>query len=137
MAKPGLYSVWANMKTRCNNHSVPCYERYGGRGISYCEDWEHFDNFARDMSDGYSLGLSLERKNNNLGYSKDNCCWATPLVQANNRRNTKLLTYKGETHSIADWCRLLGLKLSTVKQRIYCYGWSTEEALEVERFGRR
>lgn len=84
-----LYRVWSNMKTRCGNRKVPAYKDYGGRGITVCEEWQQFENFYRDMVTGYAEGLTLERKNNDKGYSAGNCRWATRKEQAANRRTPR------------------------------------------------
>lgn len=83
-----LYSVWADMKSRCNNPGETGYDNYGGRGITYCEQWRDFANFAEDMWPK-PPGTSLERRDNDGNYSKDNCVWATRLQQAKNRRTFK------------------------------------------------
>lgn len=80
-----LYHAWSGMKERCNNPLSSAYENYGGRGITYCERWKIFANFAEDMWPK-SPGTSLERKDNSKGYSPDNCVWATAAEQARNRR---------------------------------------------------
>lgn len=84
-----LYSVWSNMKTRCTNPRVNAYKDYGGRGITVCDEWQQFENFYRDMVTGYAEGLTLERKNNDKGYSAGNCRWATRKEQAANRRTPR------------------------------------------------
>jgi hypothetical protein len=81
-----LYEAWASMKSRCNDPKQVGYENYGGRGISYCDRWKHFSNFAEDMWPLPYPGAMLERKNNDLGYSPDNCIWATRHEQMRNRR---------------------------------------------------
>lgn len=82
------YIIWANMKQRCLNHNHHSYPDYGGRGITIDERWlNSFESFWEDMEDGYSAGLTLDRKNNDLGYGPDNCRWVTWIVQANNRRD--------------------------------------------------
>lgn len=79
------YISWYAMKTRCNNPNAKDFECWGGRGIGYCESWEKFESFYRDMGKRND-GFVLERVNNNKGYGPDNCKWATHKEQANNRR---------------------------------------------------
>lgn len=81
-----LYTTWANMKDRCNNPKAPSYVNYGARGIGYCDQWEHFKNFAIDMGMKPSPKHSLERVDNDKGYSPENCVWATQTEQCINRR---------------------------------------------------
>ena len=74
------------MRNRCNNPSSPHYSDYGGRGITVCDRWNDFTLFLEDMGERPSLSLSIERLENDLGYSPDNCIWATRVQQNNNRR---------------------------------------------------
>ncbi len=78
---PLLYKAWANMKQRTRKDN-----RYIDKNIKYCEKWETFNGFADDMMDSFKDGLTLDRKNNDKGYSKDNCRWTTKEVQARNKR---------------------------------------------------
>jgi len=85
---PG-YPSWVSMKSRCLNPEHDAYHNYGGRGITVCDEWLEFSNFHRDMGVP-PMGTTLERVDNNRGYSKENCIWADATTQARNRRTNKL-----------------------------------------------
>ncbi len=86
-AKSGTreYQIWADMKSRCDNVGCNSYIRYGGRGITYDSEWETFEGFWKDMEDGYRDNLTIDRKDTNGNYNKDNCRWITRTEQAKNR----------------------------------------------------
>lgn len=84
-----IYNSWMCMKQRCNNPETPDFKYYGGRGIKVCKRWCNFKNFLNDMGEK-PKGLTIERLNNDKGYSPDNCKWATRKEQSRNNRNTKL-----------------------------------------------
>lgn len=103
------YQCWADMKTRCDNTSNKFYSYYGGRGITYCEKWKTFEGFWEDMSDGYSDDLTLNRRDNDGMYCKENCEWDTKNFQGHMRRkqrDTQLsiigatLDKNGKTYSV-------------------------------------
>lgn len=79
-----LYTVWGSMKQRCEDPDHPRFEDWGGRGIKIL--WKCYEDFKRDMEPTYRPGLQIERKNNSGHYCKENCTWATPKEQSNNRR---------------------------------------------------
>ena len=113
------------MKTRCNNPKSPSYFRYGGRGIKVCERWNDFSLFLLDMGDP-PPGKSLDRKKNHLGYSPDNCRWATGSEQANNTRRNVMIEWNGKRQSLTQWSRELGINYETLKRRRK-NGWSVEK----------
>lgn len=81
----GVYFVWTSARYRCNNKNSKDYYRYGGRGIKMCKRWNKFEKFWEDMGPTYKPGLTLDRIDNNLGYYKENCRWATWEEQFANR----------------------------------------------------
>lgn len=128
LSKTRPYRVWGNMKKRCSNKNCPDYPRYGGRGITYCEEWESFESFWNDMKDGYEDHLTLDRINVNGGYSKDNCRWVDFKTQQNNRRDTRFLEYNGKTYTISELAEIVGMNRSTLSTRLF-EGLSIEEAI--------
>ncbi len=96
-----LYKTWQGMMTRCYNEKVKSYKDYGGRGIFVCESWHDVKNFIDDMYPTFKEGLTLDRENNDLGYSKDNCRWAKKTIQQRNTRIRKDNTsgYRGVSYN--------------------------------------
>jgi len=128
MSNTKTYQTWADMLQRCLNPNNKQYHDYGGRGITVCKRWLTFENFMLDMGIAPE-GLALDRKNNNTGYCRRNCRWATRRQQESNKRNTPMLTFLGRTQSLMSWARELGINHITLRGRIYLYGWSAKKAL--------
>lgn len=127
MSRTKLYQVWGAMVQRCTNPKYPKWKDYGGRGITVCERWMKFENFYSDMGDRPE-GMTLDRRDNALGYSAANCKWSTPKQQANNRRSTQVLTYNGVAKTIATWAEEYGILPHTLYNRVKL-GWSVHDAL--------
>ncbi len=85
---------WMSMRSRCLNSKNLRYKDYGGREITVCRRWREFKTFLLDMGEK-PKGLSLERKDNDKGYSPDNCKWAAPIEQMNNTRRNRLFIAYG------------------------------------------
>lgn len=111
-----IYNIWCGMRGRCNNRKHRDYANYGGRGITVCERWQKFESFYADMGDPLP-GTSIDRIDNDKGYSPSNCRWATPSTQLANRRCSILIHFHGRTQSIQEWARETGINLNTLKGR--------------------
>ena len=115
------------MRQRCLNPNAPKYGRYGGRCITIAPRWDSFAAFAEDMGERPE-GTSLDRIDNDQGYSPDNCRWATPKQQIVNRSFTRWITWEGITMCVADWERRMGLRERKLRDRLR-YGWTLERAM--------
>ena len=121
------YISWAGMVKRCTNANNPGYRLYGARGITVCDRWRKFENFLEDMGVRPD-GLTLERINNNEGYSQSNCKWATPAEQQRNRRDNNKYTFRGMTMILPDWAEKTGIDFEVLRGR-FNLGWPAELAL--------
>jgi hypothetical protein len=134
-SKTPIYNVYRGMLKRCYNKNHKAFKDYGGRGIGVCEEWRNgFINFySWSLTSGYVNGLSIDRIDNNKGYSPSNCRWADLIVQANNRRDNNKFPYKEEYLTLAQICRKLRIhdKWKLVEQRIKKYGWGLEDAIKM------
>lgn len=133
-----LYRIWKIMKTRCYNKNFHKYRRYGGRGITVCEEWKNsFIEFRKwALDNGYAEDLTIDRIDNNGNYEPSNCRWVSIKTQANNRSSCHYITYQGETHTIAEWANIKGLKFNTLISRLNIYHWDIERALNEKTRGR-
>ncbi len=123
------------MKTRCDNPNSTNYAYWGGRGIGYSPKWVNFEEFYEDMKEGYADNLSLDRIDNNKGYSKENCRWATREQQQNNARNNHIFDFNDMKKTLSEWARYLNIKRSTLSQRYFVYKWGIEKCLTYKRGG--
>jgi hypothetical protein len=115
------------MKARCLCKSNNMYPRYGGSGVTIDPAWLDYDTFLRDMGERPE-GHSLDRKDGNKGYSKENCRWATPSRQNRNRRHHTLIRFNGKAQTLADWADETGINRNLLSWR-FIKGWSAERAL--------
>lgn len=127
MANTPIYAVWSAMKNRCLNPNDEHYDNYGGRGIKLSEKWLTFEGFYEDMGDSYKKGLTIERRDSNGNYYKENCVWETRLVQGNNTRRNRIETVNGVTGTLAQLCRKFDVSYCAVRHRTD-RGMSIEEA---------
>lgn len=130
-SKSRLYKIWAKIKTRTESVGSPDYENYGARGIDMCNEWKNsFQSFkAWALGNGYREDLTIDRIDNDKGYSPENCRWADAYTQSNNRRTNHKLTHKGKTQNVSQWAEEMGLKYDTLHNRIKYLGWTVERAL--------
>ena len=123
------YGSWHSMIDRCFNRNSISYKRYGGRGVSVCDEWKNsFQAFVNDMGNKPTDKHSLERENNNGNYEPNNCRWATKAEQQNNMSSNRMLTINGETLSISQWSKKTSIKPKTIYARVG-RGWSSEDAV--------
>lgn len=128
------YHVWISMIQRCCNPNDEAYPRYGGRGITVCDEWrESFAVFKKFIDEKLgpkpSKNYTLDRKDNNKGYNPDNLQWATRKAQAENRRSSKQVVYKDRVQCLMQWATELNLPYHTIKKRIL-EGWTVVQAFE-------
>lgn len=122
--------VWYGMINRCYDPTNNAYARYGGRGIRVCERWKNsIEAFHEDMGDRPSPKHQIDRWPNNDGdYEPENCRWATPKEQANNRSSSRVIEFRGETRTLMQWAESIGIDHASLIGRLN-RGWPLEEAL--------
>lgn len=120
-----LYVVWRDMKIRCNNQNDKSYDRYGGRGIQICNDWQNDYTAFRDwaLANGYAEGLQIDRIDNDGNYCPENCRWVTRKENARNTRANKKVTVNGDTKCISEWIEELNISRD-IGYKIYRKGES-------------
>lgn len=124
-----IYNIWKGIKARCLNPKHKYFMDYGGRGITICDRWkESFLNFLEDMGERPFPKAQIDRKHNNEGYTKDNCHWATSKINNRNRRDSSLITFQGETLTVAEWAEKLKVDVFFLYARKR-KGWSDEDII--------
>lgn len=129
--KPNVpeFITWIALRSRCSNKNNTHYHRYGGRGITVCDRWlNSYENFLSDMGRKPSPQHSIDRIDNDKGYSPDNCRWATRAEQSRNRSSNHRIEFNGRNETILDWARLLGIRHVTLYGRLNRCKWSVEKA---------
>lgn len=131
-----LYRVWHGMRVRCYKKNTPYYKNYGGRGITVCDEWMfNFETFVNDIGIKPSPNHSLDRIDNEKGYCKDNCRWATPTEQARNKRvyKTSETGYSGITITNLGYYHV---RVRNEKTNLGVFK-TLEEAVEAQRMNKR
>lgn len=128
MSGTPIHKSWSNMHQRCANPKDSAYNHYGARGVSVCDRWESFETFLDDMGPIPKGMKSIERIDNEGDYCPENCRWATPREQCNNRRSNRFLELEGRRLTISQWSDVVGISGATLGARKR-YGWSDEKTL--------
>lgn len=138
LTKTSLHYAWLNMKNRCDNPKYNEYHRYGGRGITYCEEWKVFENFMKwSLANGFNEEkdkhgrnlLSLDRIDNNGNYCPENCKWSNRIEQGRNKYNNVNYEYKGKVYCLSALAEISEVRIDSIRRRIK-QGWSVEDAVD-------
>lgn len=121
------YQTWLHMRQRCLNPTNDSFHNYGGRGITICERWQNFDNFLEDMGERPE-GLTIDRIDNSKGYFKTNCRWADKKTQLRNKRNNRIILWKGKQWTLSELCESYHINHAVLSSRLRL-GWELERAL--------
>lgn len=119
MSGTRIYGIWQGLKGRCENENNPRYDRYGGRGIKVCDEWDKsFEAFYKwAIDNGYSENLTIDRIDNDGDYSPQNCKWSTNDEQCNNRSTCIYITIGNETKTLMQWCEIFNIDYKMVYAR--------------------
>lgn len=118
-----LAAVWKKIIRRCEDPADALYHRYGGRGIAVCEEWHDPHSFFDwAIKNRYEHGLHVDRRDNDKGYSPENCRITTPKMNNRNKRTNRLVAINSETHCVAEWAEIIGANGRTVSKWFARYG---------------
>jgi hypothetical protein len=123
-----VFRRWCGMIQRCSDPNHIGYHNYGAKGIAVCDRWLSFENFYADMGEPATKIHSIERRNGSLGYSPENCYWATQSQQARNTSQNHNITFRGKTQCLIAWAEEVGITRGALTSRLN-RGWSVERAL--------
>lgn len=133
-----LYSTYYGMKTRCYNENHESYKHYGGRGISVCDEWLGKNGFLEfnkwAIENGWNEGLTIDRIDNDKGYSPSNCRWVKHAEQVKNRRNMKLYDYYGKTLCLKEICERENVSYAKLYYRVKVHNMNILDAIEEINF---
>lgn len=124
---PKEYTIWSNMRDRCNNPKNTKFQNYGGRGIKVCDRWNDFAKFIEDMGPR-PTGLTIEREDSNGNYEPSNCRWATWTEQQRNRSTNHMVSCGGDIRCVSEWSERTGIPYRTILSRL-ASGWTEEDAV--------
>lgn len=131
-SKTRLYSIWRNMKSRCNCKTATKYNIYGGKGIKVCDEWVAFEGFRNwALLNGYSENLSLDRIDGSGNYCPKNCRWVTAKEQANNTSQNRILEYNNKAQTMAQWAEEFQMPYKILSERLR-RNWSLERAFTTQ-----
>jgi hypothetical protein len=139
MTEHSMYNTWSGMKDRCLNPKSDNWKDYGGRGIKVSKKWMHFEGFIEDMAATWRKGLTLDRKDVNGNYEKDNCRWATQAEQSRNTRRAVMIDTPWGKMNMCDAADRAGINRQTLRKRVL-RGWSIErifDEAESDLFGKK
>lgn len=128
MSGTRTYSIWQNMRARCEMSHIPQYADYGAKGIKVCPSWLDFSVFLFEMGEAPE-GHSLDRIDYTGNYDQFNCRWATTKEQTRNMSRNLPVTLRGKTMVLTDWCAFFGLKKGNVWSRMKRRKLSPHDAL--------
>lgn len=125
------YGIWNGIKDRTLNKNGQYWDRYGGRGVTICDGWrDSFEAFYADMGPSPGKDYSIDRIDNDGGYSKDNCRWATRKEQCRNRKSNARITIDGVTRTKVEWVELSSISPNTIQYRVRVAGIPFEQAIK-------
>lgn len=130
MSETQTYKIWYGMIKRCKKEGNKSFASYGGRGIFVCERWHCFENFLSDMGERPGENYSLDRIDNERGYCKENCRWATRKQQANNKRNNINVFYDGKSMTVAELSSISGVGYGLLRWRLK-NNWTVSDAVSI------